>query len=189
MRRSASGKSFFRPAAPRFDCACARCKAPDIGPAPECSRRLGFQIRSSAAHTGRQYSAVDSIRTSSTCCVTSHSANARSWLGLVPNRRRSNSCSPSALNIGDHNGQHPLMNINPRYSVSHTHLLAGTERAPQNTLVRVSGYRCVQANATTPTYSLNTARAGSTNSSASTAPLARPDLYRSRPATVSQTRE
>src|SRR5262249_10424845 len=76
--------------------------------------------------------------------------------------------------------QHPLMNINPRYSVSHMHLLAGTERAPQNTLLRVSGYRLVQANATMPTYSLNTARAGSTNSSASTAPLARPDLYRSQ---------
>jgi hypothetical protein len=42
-RRSASGKSFFRPPAPRFDCACARWSVPEIGLAPSRVRRFGRQ--------------------------------------------------------------------------------------------------------------------------------------------------
>ncbi len=33
-RRSASTKSLLRPRRARFDCACARCRVPDIGRAP-----------------------------------------------------------------------------------------------------------------------------------------------------------
>ena len=66
---------------PRFDCACARCNVPDIGPAPSRRRRRGCQYRSSASHTGRQYCAVDSITTSSTSRSASQSASARSCVG------------------------------------------------------------------------------------------------------------
>ena len=82
-RRSASGKSFLRPRRPRFDCACARCKVPDFGPALSRSWQIGFQYRSSAPQTGFQYCAVDSITTSSTCCAISHSARNRRCSGLL----------------------------------------------------------------------------------------------------------
>src|SRR5438876_6814638 len=95
--RSASGKSFFRPCGPRLDCACARCSAPDIGPAPSRFWQVGFQYCSSAPQTGFQYCAVDSITTSSTSCATNQSESNRRWSGVVPNWRLSNwySLSPS----------------------------------------------------------------------------------------------
>ena len=87
-KRSASGKSFFRPPAPQCDGACARWRVPDIGVARACVRRLGFQERSNASHTGRQYCAVDSMTTSSTSHSASQSASARKSAGLVPPFRR-----------------------------------------------------------------------------------------------------
>src|SRR5437899_2745415 len=93
-RRSASGKSFLRPRGPRFDCACARCNVPDIGPVVSRFWPLGFQYCSSAPQTGFQYFAVDSITTSSTSCSISQAASNRSCSGLLPYRIRSNWYSP-----------------------------------------------------------------------------------------------
>src|SRR6516162_4827842 len=42
-RRSASGKSLFRPLRPRLDNACARCSFPDIAPAPSRFWQIGLQ--------------------------------------------------------------------------------------------------------------------------------------------------
>lgn len=50
-RRRASGKSLLRPRGPRFDCACARCRVPDIRSAPSRFWRRGFQYRPSASLT------------------------------------------------------------------------------------------------------------------------------------------
>jgi len=51
---------------------------------------LDFGLAKLAAHTGRQYGAVDSITTSSTSSRTNHSASVRNSRGLVPTSRRSN---------------------------------------------------------------------------------------------------
>src|SRR5205814_310299 len=68
---------------------------PDLRLAPSRFSRSGFQYRSNASQTGFQYWAVDSITTSSTSCSSSHAASDRSWSGLLPNIRRSNSYAPS----------------------------------------------------------------------------------------------
>jgi hypothetical protein len=83
-KRSASGKSFLRPRRPRFDCACAKCSTPEVGPMPSRFWQTGFQYRSSAPHTGTQYCAVDSITTSSTCRSISHSTSSSRCSGLLP---------------------------------------------------------------------------------------------------------
>src|SRR6516165_8813388 len=91
----ASRKSFLRPRRPRLDSACARCSAPDIGPAFSRFLHVGFQYRSSSPQTGFQYCAVDSSTTSSTCCSISHSDSSRRCSGLLPYQRRSNWYSSS----------------------------------------------------------------------------------------------
>src|SRR5205085_5876262 len=77
------------------DLACAKCRVPEVGPAPWRCWHCGFQHRSRISHTGFQYCAVDSITTSSTCCSRNHSARMRNCSDVADHFRRSN-FNPSA---------------------------------------------------------------------------------------------
>src|SRR5499427_275933 len=140
-RRSASRKSFLRPRRPRLDKACARCRAPDMRPAPSRLSQLGFQYRSSAPHTGFQYCAVDSMTTSSTCCSISHSQTTCNCSGLLPYQRRSNWYSSSTSTSATTTASFFLWTSIPAILYGIGALLAGAESVLEVTLSRVSGYR------------------------------------------------
>jgi hypothetical protein len=83
-----------------------------------------------------------------------------------------------AFGVGHHHGQHPFMNVNSRYSVSH-------ELPPARSGERAATYinqgrgllLLLERKTTTPNYSLNHARSGSDKETASAYPL----LIRPRP--------
>src|SRR6266849_10500806 len=115
----------------RFDCACARCSAPDIGPASSRFWQVGFQYRSSAPQTGFQYCAVDSITTSSTCCSLSHSASRCNCSGLLPYQRRSNGYSSSTSTSATTTASFFLWTSIPAILYAISILLAGAESVPE----------------------------------------------------------
>jgi hypothetical protein len=53
-------------------------------------------------------------------CATNHSDSNRRWSGVVPNWHLSNSVLALAFDVGHNHGQHLFVNVNSRYSVSHT---------------------------------------------------------------------
>ena len=94
---------------------------------------------------------------------------------------------PIHCDVRNHDCKHPLVYINSANSVSHLYLLGRSRARAQQYIIQALGLSPRQRD-TTPTYSLNNAHAGSTNSSVSTSPLARRS-HRSVPATVSQMRD
>ena len=118
---------------------------------------------------GRQYCAVDSMTTSSTCSATSQSASPHSSLGLVPTLLRSNWYSPPQLRPRSRRLAFFCARQCRQFGMS----LAppdGSGAHAKNKLFRVSGY-CGATTTAAPTYSLNDACAGPANLSASTSPL------------------
>ena len=118
----------------------------------------GCQCCSSAAQTGRQYCAVDSITTS----WTSHDepfGKRRNWSGYAQ-------LSPLQLvvpfhgNIRHHHRQHLLVNINRRNSIWHI-LLAGAESVPKLLMQTHVAIARSPGGRATPNYSPQCARSGS----------------------------
>jgi len=171
-RRSASRKSFFRPRRPRLDKACARCNVPDIRAAPSRFRLTGRQCCSSAAQTGVQYRAVDSITTSSTCCSIIHCAISFNCSGLAPYQRRSNWYPSSISTSVTTTASFFLWTSIPAILYGIGFLLAGAESVPGITLSRISGYRRSHRGSDNATiYSLYQARSGSDRRTVLVSPL------------------